>query len=242
MCVSSHECLLLFPLVTHRLLTRLRSTSDYLRKTAELGGFKTEIFVIGDLGWNKVTSQFLSPKGEPVRLLFKLYPWEWLFLEDEDQKLLKADVIWVEPPWKAVLSNKGLLPILWELFPAHPTLLASFWSQEEAEKQLGKLYVSKPLLGREGQNVTIRSEQGEFSVPGIYTDQGFIYQQVCMPPRMGTRWAAFGGWVVGDIASGLAVREDGTPILTNHSSFIPHIVPKTQEQIVPKIQEQHTQS
>ena len=26
---------------------------------------------------------------------------------------------WIEPIWKILLSNKGILPILWELFPHH---------------------------------------------------------------------------------------------------------------------------
>jgi glutathionylspermidine synthase len=177
---------------------------------------------ISQLGWNG--THFLSPTGEPVKMLFKLYPWEWLLLEDADRKLLKADVVWVEPPWKAVLSNKGLLPILWELFPDHRNLLASFWTLEQATAKLGAHYVAKPLLGREGQNITIKSEQGEFSVPGIYTDNGYVYQQVCMPPKHGTRYCCFGGWVVGDKAAGLAIREDLTPIITNHSSFIPHVI------------------
>ena len=34
---------------------------------------------------------------------------------------------WIEPPWKAILSNKAILPILWEMFPESPYLLpASF--------------------------------------------------------------------------------------------------------------------
>ena len=38
-----------------------------------------------------------------------------------------AKTIWIEPPWKMLLSNKGILPVLWELYPGHPNLLeASF--------------------------------------------------------------------------------------------------------------------
>ena len=30
---------------------------------------------------------------------------------------------WIEPAWKMLWSNKGLLAILWELFPGHSNLL-----------------------------------------------------------------------------------------------------------------------
>ena len=52
--------------------------------------------------------------------------------------------------WKMLLSNKGLLPILWELFPDHPNLLPTF---EDAAPLAGH-YVRKPKLSREGSNVT----------------------------------------------------------------------------------------
>jgi hypothetical protein len=37
-------------------------------------------------------------------------------------QLAKAPTRWIEPPWKAILSNKGILPLLWEMFPNHPSL------------------------------------------------------------------------------------------------------------------------
>ena len=75
-------------------------------------------------------------------------------------------------------STKGLLPILWSLFPHHPNLLPAYWTKAEAEAALGKHFVEKPLLGREGQNVSIHAEQGLFTRGGEYADTGFIYQQV----------------------------------------------------------------
>src|SRR5260370_36731608 len=57
----------------------------------------------------------------------------------------------IEPVWKMLLSNKGILPVLWELYPCHPNLLyASFDRPGEVDS-----WVKKPLLGREGANVTM---------------------------------------------------------------------------------------
>ena len=46
---------------------------------------------------------------------------------------------WIEPVWKMMLSNKAILPVLWELFPGHPNLLPSFFDRQ------GGTYVKKPL-------------------------------------------------------------------------------------------------
>jgi len=58
------------------------------------------------------------------------------------------------PAWAMVAASKGLLPILWDLFPGHPHLLAASRNAEDL-KPYGRI-VAKPLRGREGQNVEIR--------------------------------------------------------------------------------------
>jgi glutathionylspermidine synthase len=72
-------------------------------------------------------------------------------------KLMSAPTRWIEPPWKAVLSNKGILPLLWEMFPNHPNLLPAFFEDDARAAELGSSYVRKPLLSREGANVTLVS-------------------------------------------------------------------------------------
>ena len=47
-------------------------------------------------------------------------------------ELPRIATAWIEPAWKMVLSNKGILPVLWKLFPRHPNLL---------EAQLNRLMV-----------------------------------------------------------------------------------------------------
>lgn len=41
-------------------------------------------------------------------------------------KLEDAGVRWLEPAWKSIISNKALLPLLWEMFPNHPNLLPAY--------------------------------------------------------------------------------------------------------------------
>ena len=37
------------------------------------------------------------------------------------------DLDTLEPAWKLILGNKALLPLLWEMFPGHPNLLAAYF-------------------------------------------------------------------------------------------------------------------
>ena len=64
----------------------------------------------------------------------------------------------VEPPWKAVLSNKGMLPLLWQMAPGHPNLLAAYFEDDPARLALGSRFARKPLLSREGANVLLVDE------------------------------------------------------------------------------------
>ena len=52
-----------------------------------------------------------------------LYPLEWMMRDDNGPLLRKRREQWVEPLWKSILSNKGLMPLLWRFFPGHPNLL-----------------------------------------------------------------------------------------------------------------------
>ena len=100
---------------------------------------------------------FVDLEDRAIDLAFKLYPWEWMFHDAFGAKLIDAPTRWVEPPWKAILSNKGILPLLWEMFPNHPNLLPAWFEDDPDAAQLGASYVRKPLYSREGANVTMVS-------------------------------------------------------------------------------------
>lgn len=85
--------------------------------------------------------------------LFKLYPWEFMLREMFSTKLEDAGVRWLEPAWKSIISNKALLPLLWEMFPNHPNLLPAYFAEDD-HPQMEK-YVVKPIFSREGANVSI---------------------------------------------------------------------------------------
>lgn len=73
-------------------------------------GYSTRVLDINSM--NLQNGLFYDP-GECIQKCFKLYPWEWMIDESPDGCL--AQVEWLEPIWKLVMSNKAILSILYEL-------------------------------------------------------------------------------------------------------------------------------
>ena len=189
-----------------------RATCEYLRDTATQAGLDTVALDIGDVGWSG--ADFIDLDDRIIRTIFKLYPWEWLLNEPFGAHIGKVGVRWIEPPWKMLLSNKSILPLLWEFFPDHPNLLPA------AHKRAGVsgAYVRKPRFGREGEGVFVLG-------PGICeppAEAPQVYQQFHQLPCFDGRYALIGSWVVGHEPAGIGIREDGDRVTRNTSCFVPH--------------------
>lgn len=196
----------------------------YLRDTCEQADVKTKNIFIDDIGWDANRHRFVDMENEIIERCFKLYPWEWLWHEEFSAQLAEDTLKFIEPTWKMLLSNKGLLPILWELFPGHPNLLPAYDNPEP----LGDHYIRKPKLSREGSNVT-RVEGGVVveETEGNYGEEGYVYQALAHIPHFGGQHPVFGVWVVDHEAAGLGVREDTRKITGNLSRFVPHFFPRS---------------
>ncbi len=194
-------------------------TTQYLQDTAHQAGLATTFLPLDDIGWDPRRQRFLDLENKAIATCFKLYPWEWLTTEAFAEFLPQAPTRWVEPPWKWLLSGKGLLPLLWEMFPSHPHLLPAFAHDRHGLRD----FVRKPRWGREGANITVhRGGQVTESSPGNYADQGFIDQALAPMARFGDAHPVFGVWIIDHQAAGLGIREDTSPITTNLSRFVPH--------------------
>jgi glutathionylspermidine synthase len=143
--------------------------------------------------------------------------------EEFGKHLASTDTIWIEPPWKMLLSNKGILPILWELYPRHPYLLeASFEGPG-----LMMSWVKKPILGREGANITLHQPGNDIETGGDYGEEGFVYQQLAPLKQFDGMYPVIGSWLIGheegNVSGGMGIRESDTPITGNTSRFVPHL-------------------
>jgi len=197
-------------------------TAAYLRDTAIQGGMETESIAVEGIGWNAARRVFTDLRERPIPILFKLYPWEWMLGEGFGRHLLEAPTHFLEPPWKMVLSSKGILPILSELFPDSPYLLPTGF------EPLGQSYVAKPTHSREGANITIvQDNQIIAETDGKYGEGPWVYQQYHPLPNLGGHFPVVGSWIINGHACGIGIREDDGPITRNTSRFIPHLFRKS---------------
>lgn len=201
-----------------------RGTVQYLEDCANEAGIETDFVYVDDIGIDKA-GRFTDMENHIISAMFKLYPWEFMLQEDYSSYLGKHPTQWLEPPWKSILSNKALLPMLWKMFPNHPNLLPAFFEDElHLAKDIESL-VKKPIFSREGSNISfIGKELNIEASSGPYGDEGFIYQATYMLPKFGENYTLIGSWLVDDQAAGISVREDYNPITQDMSRYLPHVI------------------
>lgn len=254
-----------------------------LMEACKQAGYDTELRYIQEvhLGEDK---RFYDGRDEGadkrhIDVVFKLYPWEFMVLEEdeaayglaamEDTKnfgqfvyernnageyvrrldaknkyLLRRDAngtytggtLWIEPPYKMLWSNKGLLAVLWELFGSDDQksklLIPAYFEGEQPKDMVS--YIRKPLLGREGASAEIWVD-GECLVrtPGDYGAEGYVIQAYAPPPNFPAyneegkaedNYPVLGIWYIDGEPSGLGIRENSTEITDNLSYFAPHVI------------------
>ncbi|HEY6943354.1 glutathionylspermidine synthase family protein [Dokdonella sp.] len=200
-----------------------QGTIAYLADCAAQAGLATRTIAIEDIGL-AADGRFTDLDDAPIRALFKLYPLEFMFADSFGAALPGADLVLIEPPWKASLSNKGILPLLWERHRGHPNLLPAFFD-DRPEVDLPRGWVRKPLLSREGANIELHGDAGErLRSDGPYGDSPCIRQAFHPLVEFGGGYPLVGSWVVGDRASGIGVREDDSPITRDTARFVPHAI------------------
>ncbi|MFZ5774479.1 MAG: glutathionylspermidine synthase family protein [Thermodesulfobacteriota bacterium] len=196
------------------------TTVEYLRDVACQAGIDGRHLFVEEIGHDAATGRFVDLAGNPIERLFKLYPWEWLLAEDFGRHLLAEPFKTViEPAWKIVLGSKGILGLLWEMFPNHPNLLPAQFTPPASGR-----FVRKPFFSREGANIAILDGGRVVAeTEGGYGAEGYIYQQYQELPCFDGQYALIGSWIVDGRPAGMGIREDSSPVTKNSSTFVPHL-------------------
>jgi glutathionylspermidine synthase len=197
-------------------------TITYLRDTAQQGGLTTEALAIREIGWHPGLGRFVDAANRPMDTIMKLYPWESILADQFGPHALETmgSVQWIEPIWKMLWSNKALLAILWEMYPGHELLLPTYL---DGPRDMDS-WVRKPLLGREGANVTVKlSGITAEDTSGRYGDGGFVYQQYMDLAAGGGTRVVLGSWLVDGEPCGMGIREPDSYVTSNASRFVPHL-------------------
>lgn len=218
------------------------ATVEALAWAAREGGLGAHFTDLSEIGVTE-EGQLADDRDRVIGTLFKLYPWEDMLRDDFAANLQPSGARFIEPPWKAVLSNKGLLPLLWQMFPGHPNLLPAFFAADvEAARRgeatpfaeaiaaagpaLSRGHVTKPLFSREGAGVVITEagRETERAPDDTYSHHPRIVQALAPLPVFDGFHPVLGAWIVGEECVGLGIREDRARITHNLSRFKPHFI------------------
>jgi glutathionylspermidine synthase len=210
------------------------STTEMLAWAARDAGLGAHFVDIAKIGLT-TQGQFADDQSRVIGALFKLYPWEDMLRDEFAANIKDSQCRFIEPAWKAVVSNKGMLPVLWKKFENHPNLLPAFFAEEVAAntaivqrsaEALRRGSVTKPVFSREGASITIE-EEGRVTDKAedrTYDAHPMIVQAYHALPVFDGFRPVIGAWVVGETCVGMGLREDRTRITQDLSRFKPHYI------------------
>ena len=193
----------------------------YMKEVFIKAGFGCKVIMCLEFTKDE-NGRFFDNDGIEIKNVWKMWNWDTIINDFEKPRnennvkisdiLLNPEIVVYEPIWKAVTSNKALLPILSELCKGHPYLLETEWQLEGSFE--GKSYVRKPIIGRCGESVEIFNRSGEKldKIVGRFEDREFIYQEVFEMPKFDGFSPTIGAWVIGMIPGGFEIREAETLI------------------------------
>ncbi|WP_374301779.1 glutathionylspermidine synthase family protein [Paracoccus sp. (in: a-proteobacteria)] len=221
------------------------ATVEAMAWAAREAGMGAHYSDLDKLGVTK-KGQFVDAEDRVIGTLFKLYPWEDLLRDDYARHIRGSGCLFLEPAWKALVSNKGILPVLWQMFEGHPNLLPAFFADDVADALVaggrpvpavagafGKVadqfkqgHVVKPIFSREGAGVSIveNGDVTEASLNTDYNDHPRIVQAYAPLPEFDGFRPIVGAWIVGDACAGMGIREDRSRITQDLSRFKPHFI------------------
>jgi len=201
-----------------------RQTVRYLEDLAAQAGIEPKFAPIAEIGLD-ADGRFVDQDNYLIGAIFKLYPWEEMLREPYAASLAASKARFLEPAWKAILSNKGLLPLLWDRHSGHPNLLPAFFEDDPRAAALGTSYVRKPLFSCEGANIELVAGGRRARVLDQgYGEEGHVRQALHPLPRFDGAYPVMGVWMVGDQPAGLGIREDRGRVTRNLSRFVPHLI------------------
>ncbi len=212
------------------LFTSVRGNSEeentvrLLQHIASEAGFQTQFAYIDDIEFS--SDEGIFHEGKNYELWFKLIPWEDIALEESDLAMLLTNIIKNQkaiifnPAYTLLFQCKGILKILWDLYPNHPLLLETSFEPLASKKQ-----VKKPVFGREGSSVSILDENANVveTAQGDYDNHKMVYQAYTQLPNDPQGQSFQAGVFYAYEACGLGFRKGGK-ILNNMSKFVGHIV------------------
>ena len=217
----------------------------FMQEAMERAGIESRI-IRGTSGLHWASDGgILDAQGDRIRWVWKSWAWETaldqirLECDDDEKKLenyrpgephegtvrlvdvlLRSEVMVFEPLWTLIPSNKAILPVLWSLFPNHPYLLDTSFELTDALRAKG--YVSKPIVGRCGGNISLfdESEQLIEETLGEFGSRDQIYQELFPLARVGGLYVQPSTFSVTGAYAASVARVDKSMVITSSSDNV----------------------
>lgn len=195
-------------------------TTRLLMQMAIDAGFECEFAYIENVEFSE-DGVFLGDVN--YEFCFMLIPWEIIAIEESElahllTKIIKNQkAIILNPAYTLLFQSKGILEILWQLYPNHKYLLKASSTPLD-----GVMQVKKPFFGREGANVSILNEKGDIIEQSEGEYDNFIYQEYAKMCEYDNEYYQAGVFFAYE-ACGLGFRKGGK-IIDNYASFVGHIM------------------
>lgn len=200
------------------------NTTRLLEAAARDAGFECDFAFVNEVSFDDENGIFWN--GQNWEYWFKLIPWEMIAIDESDLALIIKNIIRnqkaiiLNPAYTLLFQSKGIMKILWDLYPNHPLLLESSFEPLNGKKQ-----VKKPFLAREGANVSIINSDGSIEIQndGEYANGKFLYQEFAdfAKDENGDSYQA--GMFFAFEGCALGFRK-GKDIIDNYSKFVGHII------------------
>lgn len=162
----------------------------------------------------------IGEEYQPVDVWFKIIPWDWMFNEEPElantvSKIIQKELsVVLNPAYTAIWQNKKFLAYITQHFPNN--VIAETYLNPK-----GSNYVTKPVYGRLGENVTIQASDS-VSSKGDYGNQDKVYQQYY--PLIKDKEAYFyqTGIFFTNTPSAINFRTQESRIITDDCEFMSH--------------------
>lgn len=200
------------------------ATTRLLQQIATDAGFNTGFEYLENVNFDE--NGISDADGNEYEYWFKLFPWEDIAHDEPElavmlnQIMQNQEAIILNPAYTLLFQSKGIMKVLYDLFPDSPYLLKTSFEPLDGIKQ-----VEKTIFGREGANTKIIDANGSVleANDGPYDNYKKIYQEYIdfNKDANGNKYQA--GVFFAYEACGLGYRK-GSEIMDNMSKFVGHIL------------------
>ncbi|MFA5454167.1 MAG: glutathionylspermidine synthase family protein [Sulfurimonas sp.] len=200
------------------------ATTRLLQQIATDAGFNTGFEYLENVKFDE--EGIYDRDDNKYEYWFKLYPWEDIAVDEPELATTLTNImqnqnaIILNPAYTLLFQSKGMLKILYDLFPDSPYLLKTSF-----EPLKGIKHVEKSVFGREGANIKIVDADGTIlnEQEGPYGNYKKVYQEYVdfNKDEDGSKYQA--GVFFAYEACGMGFRKGGE-IMNNMSKFVGHVL------------------